>query len=127
MRGNAVKSILIVDDKPEYTKLYRRFLESTGHYRVFTENRGSHVVATVREHRPDLIVMDILMPDMLGCDVAAELREDPALANIKVIFVTAMLQQHEVNKANEPIGGQRIIAKPITRKDLVLAIEQALA
>lgn len=122
-----MQSILIVDDKPEYTKLYRQFLESTGHYRVFVENRGSHVVDTVRQHRPDLIVMDILMPDMLGCDVAAELREDPALAKIKVIFVTAMLKPHEVDKANEPIGGQRIIAKPISRQELVLAIEQALA
>lgn len=121
-----MKTILIVDDKPGVTRLYRQYLESAGGYKVFTENQGSCAVATVRKCHPDLVVMDILMPDMLGCDVAAELREDPALAHIKVIFVTAMLKEHEVEKANGPIGGQRIIAKPINGKDLVSAIEQEL-
>lgn len=122
-----MKTILIVDDKPEFTKLYRLYLESVDGYKVFTENRASRAVEAARKCHPDLIVMDLLMPDMLGCDVAATLRETPALARIKVIFVTAMLQQDEVEKANEPMGGARIIAKPINGKDLISAIEWELA
>ena len=121
-----MNTILVVDDKPAFTTLYKRLIESDGRYAVFTENKGSCAVEAARKYRPDLIILDILMPDMLGSDVAAELRADPALLHTKVIFVTAMLRQNEVQKANESIGGHTIIAKPTSGKELFLAIEQAL-
>ena len=127
MQVKTATKILIVDDKPAMTSLYRRNLESVGGYEVFTENHGSLAIEAARRCRPDLILLDILMPDMLGSEVSAKLREDPALAHIKVVFVTSMLKDHEVEKANESIGGQRIVAKPISAKDLVAVIERELA
>jgi CheY-like chemotaxis protein len=87
---------------------------------------GSRAVETARSCKPDLIILDIMMPDMLGSEVATQLRADPALAHTKVVFVTAMLKEHEEKKASEATGKQRIFAKPITRKDLFSVINQSL-
>jgi CheY-like chemotaxis protein len=121
-----MKKILVVDDKHSVTALYRKIIEADGRYEVITENLGSRAVETARKCRPDLIILDILMPDMLGSEVAAELRADPALADTKVVFVTAMLKESEEKKANEAAGRYRILAKPISRKDLFAVIDQAL-
>jgi two-component system sensor histidine kinase/response regulator len=122
-----MKKILVVDDKQSVTTLYRKLIEQDGRYEVFTENVGSRAVETARQCRPDLILLDILMPDTLGSEVAAEIRADPALADTKVVFVTAMLKASEEKKASQAGGGYRILAKPISRQDLFLAINQALA
>jgi CheY-like chemotaxis protein len=121
-----MKTILVVDDKPSVTALYKMRIEADGRYEVFTENLGSRAVEAARKCRPDLIILDMLMPDMLGSEVAAELREDPALAHTKVVFVTALLKASEEKKANEAAGRYRVIAKPISSKDLFSAIDQAL-
>ena len=121
-----MKTILIVDDKPAVTSLYRRNLELAGGYEVFTENSASCAVETARKCSPDLIIMDILMPDMLGSEVVAKLHEDPALSHIKVIFVTAMLKENEVREASEFNGWHNVVAKPIGGKDLVSLIEHEI-
>jgi CheY-like chemotaxis protein len=122
-----MKKILVVDDKQSVTTLYRRLIEADGRYEVFTENLGSRAVETARQCRPDLILLDILMPDILGSEVAAEIRADPALADTKVVFVTAMLKPSDEKIASATGGSYRILAKPISRKDLFLVINQALA
>jgi CheY-like chemotaxis protein len=121
-----MKKILIVDDKAAVTTLYRKIIEADGRYEVFTENIGGRAVEAARKCRPDLIILDILMPDMLGSEIAAELRADPALAHTKVVFDTALLQRGEEEKASEAVGGYMIIAKPISSKDLLSAIDLAL-
>jgi CheY-like chemotaxis protein len=68
-----------------------------------------------------------MMPGMDGIEVATGLRADPALADTKVVFVTAMLKESEEKKANEAAGGKvHIFAKPINRKDLFSVINQTL-
>ena len=121
-----MKKILVVDDKPSVTALYRKIIAADGRYEVFTENRGSCAVEAARKCHPDLIILDVLMPDMPGIEVATELRADPALADTKVVFVTAMLTVGEEKKANEIAGKCHIFAKPINRKDLFSVINQAL-
>jgi CheY-like chemotaxis protein len=121
-----MKKILVVDDKHSVTTLYRKIIEADGRYEVFTENLGSRAVEAARKCRPDLILLDVLLPDMLGSEVAAELRADPALADTKVVFVTAMLKESEEKKANKAAGKYRIVAKAISRKDLLSVINQAL-
>ena len=121
-----MKKILIVDDKAAVTTLYRKIIEADGRHEVFTENSGGRAVEAARMCRPDLIILDILMPDVLGSEIAAELRADPALAHTKVVFDTALLQRGEEEKACEAVGGYMIIAKPISGKDLLSAIDLAL-
>jgi CheY-like chemotaxis protein len=121
-----MKKVLVVDDKQSVTELYRKIIEADGRYEVFTENLGSCAVEAARSCSPDLVILDVMMPDMLGSEVAAALRADPALAHTKVVLVTAMLNGSEEKDANEATSGQRIFAKPISRKDLFSVINQSL-
>jgi CheY-like chemotaxis protein len=121
-----MKKILVVDDKQSVTELYRKIIEADGRYEVFTENLGSHAVETARSCKPDLVILDVMMPDMLGSEVAAALRADPALAHTKVALVTAMLKGNEEKNANEATGGNRMFGKPISRKDLFSVINKSL-
>ncbi|MDP2825346.1 MAG: response regulator [Sulfuritalea sp.] len=120
-----MKRILVVDDEPAITRLTKLNLESTGDYEVFTETRGSHAVEAARACRPDLILLDIMMPDMLGSDVAEALHADPALRHIKVVFLTVMLKKRKENN-HQDIGGQHFIAKPCSTAELISTIEEVL-
>lgn len=117
-----MKTILVVDDDPAAIALTRRRLESTGTYSVFTETRGSHAVELARNCKPDLILLDILMPDMLGTEVAAAVHEDPALTHIKVVYLTSMLKAGAEQKSGKNI----IIGKPVRTEDLLTIVAQQL-
>ena len=104
-------------------ELTRQRLESAGAYTVFTESRGSHAVETARNCKPDLILLDILMPGMLGSEVAATVREDPALTHIKVVYMTSMLKAGEEQKS----GVDTVIGKPVRTEDLLAIVASELA
>lgn len=117
-----MKRILVVDDDPAIGRLARLGLESSGDYKVFTENIGSRAVASAKQCRPDLILLDIMMPGMDGSEVAAALREDPELNHIKMVFLTSLLRKGERNQSGE----HPVIGKPVTAQELVAIIEQEL-
>ena len=85
------KRILVVDDEPEITFMVKLNLEQTGRYEVRTENLGRRAIEAAREFRPDLILLDVMMPDMLGSEIAEQLQADPKLRAIKFVFLTAMV------------------------------------
>jgi len=118
-----MKRILVVDNEPAETRLVKLRLEATGLYEVFTENRGSFAVAAARKFKPDLILLDILMPDLPGSEVATALHEDPALAHIKVIFLTSMLKEGQEQKS----GANIAIGKPSSSEELLAVVTQAFA
>lgn len=122
MWSNSVKTILVVDNDPATVELTRCRLESTGTYAVFSETRGSHAVEAARNCKPDLILLDILMPDMLGSEVAAAVHEDPALTHIKVVYLTSMLKAGEEQKSGKNI----IIGKPVWTEELLAIVAQEL-
>ena len=68
--------ILVVDDEPSITRLLKLNLEQTGRYEVRVENLGARAYEAAQEFMPDLVLLDIMMPDMDGSDVAASLKED---------------------------------------------------
>ena len=78
------------------------------------------------EFKPDLILLDVMMPGMTGDEIAAKLSEDPALSHIKYIFVTAIVTKEETDSMSANIGGNVFLAKPIKAQELINAIEQAL-
>ena len=73
------KKILLVDDDESITRTLKLFLDRRGGYEVRTENRGSQAVQVARDFRPDLIVLDIVMPDADGGAIAQDLGEDPPI------------------------------------------------
>ncbi len=78
------KRILVVDDEPEFTNLLKLSLESHGYYEVREENDAEHARAAAREFDPDLVVLDIMMPEMDGSEVAAALKEDRVTRDVPV-------------------------------------------
>jgi CheY-like chemotaxis protein len=118
--------ILVVDDEPGLTWMIKLTLEKTGRYEVRTENLGIKAIEAAREFKPDLILLDVLMPGMLGSEIAAQLEQDPDLRAIKVVFLTAVVSKEDVQRAHGQIGGHEFIAKPIGAEDLCRVVEAKL-
>lgn len=120
------KRILMVDDEAALTRMVKLNLERTGNYEVRTENEGAKAIAAAREFKPDLIILDVMMPGMTGDEIAAQLKEDPELSKIKFIFVTAIVTRDEAGQAGSEIGGNVFLAKPIKAEELIGTIEKVL-
>lgn len=121
-----MKKILVVDDEPALTRMIKRSLEQTGRFEVRTENQGSAAVAAAKQFQPDLIFLDVMMPDMQGDEVANAIDEDPALQGTPYVFLTAIVTRDETDATDGEIGGKRFLAKPVKLRDLLGAIDQIL-
>ncbi len=84
--------ILLVDDEESITRTLKLFLDRRGGYEVRTENQGSHAVQAARDFRPDLIVLDIVMPDADGCAIAQDLGEDPELKRVPIVLLIDIIK-----------------------------------
>jgi CheY-like chemotaxis protein len=120
------KRILVVDDETSITRLLKLNLEQTGNYEVRAENSGARALAAALEFKPDLILLDVMMPDVDGGDVAASLRENPGLCNTPVVFLTAVVNKDELGAPEGKIGGEMYIAKPLNVKGVISVIERTL-
>ena len=120
------KRILIVDDEAGLTHLLKLALEKTGQYIVQEENDGTAAWHTAREFKPHMIFLDVVMPRIDGGDVASQIRSDPALSKVPVVFLTAIVSQKEAHKQGNAIGGFPFLAKPVTFDALTKCIEQHL-
>ena len=120
-----MKKIMIVDDESGFTRLMKLTLEKMGGYRVLEVNEGLKAWAKAREFRPDLILLDIVMPKIDGGDVAAQFKADPDLKKVPIVFLTAIVSKKEA-APGDMIGGFPFISKPVSLDALVKCIEQNL-
>lgn len=120
------KKILIVDDEPSLTRMMRLNLEQTGKYEVREENRGSNAIYTARDFKPELIFLDVMMPDMGGDEIAELLDRDPDLNGVKYLFLTAIVTKQETGSGSAEISGKTFLAKPVTRDELLSVVEKYL-
>ena len=118
--------ILIIDDDASITRGVRRNLVATGAYEVRQENHALVAVQSAREFMPDLILLDVMMPEMDGGAVAARLREDPLLKDIPIIFLTAIVSNEETHGSEAYIGDEEFLAKPVDLNILIRVIERRL-
>jgi CheY-like chemotaxis protein len=119
------RRILIIDDEPSFTRMVRLNLEKTGMYEVREENRATGAVNTARDFKPDLILLDVIMPTMDGGDVAAQIQNDRHLKGTPIIFLTATVSQKEAGPAGMlNSGGCLFLAKPVTLEALVKVINE---
>ena len=114
------RRILLVDDDVSITRALALYLTENGNCDVRVENAGSRAVAAAREFRPDLIFMDIVMPDADGAALAAEIQADPILRGTPLVFLTALVSQREAQGGSTQIGGHPFLAKPVD-PEIVLA------
>ncbi len=123
----STKKILIVDDEQSLTRMVKRVLESSGPYQVRIENDSLQAFNAARDFNPDLIILDILMPNMDGGDVATRIRSYKKLENVPIIFISAMVAPEEAsNNGFYESGGELFLAKPVKTEVLVHAVETTL-
>jgi two-component system cell cycle response regulator DivK len=108
----AVKTVLIVEDNELNMKLFNDLLEAHG-YRVLQTREGLSALDIARQHKPDLILMDIQLPEVSGIEVTKWLKEDDELRSIPVVAVTAFAMKGDEQKIREG-GCEAYISKPIS-------------
>ncbi len=115
-----VQSILIVDNEDEAVQLFARMLNGEGRdYTILRASGGVRALELIRSRLPDLVLLDLVMPDMTGFEVLAALKQEPALANVKVIVTSAQ------DPLGEPVISSRLVlsrASGFTSKELLDAI-----
>jgi CheY-like chemotaxis protein len=130
------KRILVIDDEASFTKLVKLNLELTGRYEVIFSNKAKEGIELAKSHRPDLILLDVRMPDMDGAEVAQHLSEDEATQAITIVFLTALaipmaflvslLENETLKKETKQGDGYYFIQKPVTAKELVERLDSVL-
>jgi two-component system phosphate regulon response regulator PhoB len=120
----AVRRILVVDDEPDITALVAYHLAKEG-YRVTTAGTGADALRSAREERPDLVVLDLMLPGHSGFDVLAELRRRDETRDIGVLLLTARKDEPDRIKGLT-LGADDYLAKPFSPKELVLRVTAIL-
>ena len=116
--------ILIADDNPQGVELLEAYLgENDYQFKTAADGEATHRL--VREWRPDLILLDIMMPKISGFEVCKRLRADPATKDIGILMVTALDQPSDVERAVDA-GTDDFLTKPINRAELLLRVRTIL-
>ena len=121
------KRILVVDDEHSVTRLLKLCLEESDRFVVKAENAGKHALAAAREFQPDLILLDVMMPDVDGGMLASQFREDPRFKDVPIVFLTALATPGEVHEHGGLIGGSPFLAKPVDIPDVIACVDKQLA
>ena len=118
------KKILLVDDEESLCRVLKLNLEETGEYEVKTETHGNRAVAVACAFKPDLIILDFVMPDIDGGSLLNLLKAEEVTKNTPVIFLTAIASKDDSEE--NVICGHYILAKPVPFDKLVQSIEEKL-
>jgi len=117
---NTKKSILVVDDHPENLKILGNMLRENNYLPIFAQS-GVKALSAIRKKLPDLILLDVMMPDMNGFKVCQQLKQDPILADIPVIFLTAKVEQADIIRGLE-LGAVDYVTKPFNYRELITRV-----
>jgi CheY-like chemotaxis protein len=113
-----MKKILVIDDEPDIVFLIKLILEKEG-YKVIEANSGREGLEVAKKEKPDLILLDIMMPDMLGWEVSKKIKADKELRKIPVAMLTVKSAAEDKLRSLEEAGADWHIAKPIDREKLL--------
>ena len=120
-----MSNIVVVDDDADILGLLEYKLTAAGH-QVTAEADGEAGLAAIMDVRPDVVVLDWMMPRMSGIEVCLELRKDPSMADIPVLFLTAKAQESDVQRGFAA-GGNDYVIKPFSPRELSSRIDALLA
>ena len=115
--------VLVIDDEVDFCYFVKKNLMHGGLFDVITATNGNDGIALAESELPDIILLDLVMPDMPVEDVAAALKEDPATANIPILYITALATKDDiVDRDENKIGNNYILPKPVRTKKLIETI-----
>jgi CheY-like chemotaxis protein len=112
--------VLVVDDEPNIL-LSLEFLMKKKGYEVFIARNGAEALDLINAHRPDIIVLDIMMPEVDGYEVCTYVKQNPDLSHIRIIFLTAKSKEADVEKGYKA-GADLYMTKPFSTRDLMQRI-----
>ncbi|MBN1991060.1 MAG: response regulator transcription factor [Anaerolineae bacterium] len=116
--------ILVVDDDKQIVRLVRSYLEQAG-YRVLTAYDGETALHAIRREQPDLVVLDLMLPDRNGWEITRIVRREPSLANLPIIMLTARVEDSDKIVGLE-LGADDYIAKPFNPREVVARVRAVL-
>lgn len=120
------KKVLVIDDERGFTKMVKLNLEASGDYEVRIQNNSLDALQTAIEFQPDVILLDVIMPDLEGPDVVYQIKNNDVLKDTPVIFITANITREEVDAQEGYIGGHAFLAKPGSIEELIACIEKQI-
>lgn len=118
--------ILIVDDEIGSTRLLKANLELTGLYQVCVEHRPERAIEAARQFKPHLLLLDVIMPNLSGPQLAFLLQDDPELKAIPIVFLTAAPTSLLPHGADPILQGRPCISKPACMEEILQSLEQIL-
>jgi CheY-like chemotaxis protein len=122
------KRIALIDDENDFCFFVRHMLEKTGRFSVMVANDGDEGLQLLRREKPDLVLLDVMMPKVSGPDVADAILRDDDLRNIPIVFMTALVTVEEVGfRLMKEIGGRNFIAKPVESDKLISCIDRMIS
>ncbi len=119
------KSVLVIEDEPNISEAISFILSRDG-WRVSTHSNGLDAVAAVQSRRPDLVILDVMLPGRSGYDILRELRADADLGRLPVLMLTARGQASDRSLAEE-IGASRFMTKPFSNAEVLEAVNDMIA
>src|SRR3954454_16163110 len=117
-------TVLVVDDNPQNVELLLAFLESLP-VKLVTAVDGVDALEKVKQHNPDLILLDVMMPRMSGFQVCKRLKGDPATKDIQILMVTALNELGDIEQATE-CGTDDFVSKPVNKFELLTRVKSLL-
>ena len=124
MADSSRKKILVVDDESDVADLVAYHLKTKG-FDTETVNDPTQSIGAARSMMPDLVILDVMMPEINGIQICRLLRADPALKHVPVIFLTAKVEENDRVQGLES-GADDYICKPFSTKELVLRVQNIL-
>lgn len=118
-------SVLIVDDEPLTQDLLRMMLEPAG-FRVTCAEHGLEALEKVKDNKPDIMILDVMMPHMDGITVCKKIRSNPETANLPIVMLSGKTHLNAVEEGLEA-GANRYLPKPTSRADLIQNLHDVLA
>ena len=115
-----------MDDDQNICDAVKRGLEQTHNYTVHVATSGAEAVAAACELLPDVILLDLMMPQMTGAECSKRLRDAPLTAHIPVVYLTGLMGKEDVKALDGVIDGERYLAKPVCINEIIEAVERAL-
>ncbi len=117
-------TVMIVEDDPGTAEMFGLMLSEAG-YRTVIVHGGSTAINALRRERPDVLLLDIMMPGVSGLEICRYVRREPALMDLPVVLVTAKSQPDDVQAGMEA-GATLYLIKPVSNRQLLQAVEQML-
>lgn len=118
------RKVLVIDDEEDFCFFVRENLTNSGRFDVVIATNGLRGIELAETEAPDIVLLDMVMPDMGGEEILEKLRENPRTAEIPVMFLTALATRHDTgSEIFKKIGDLYFIAKPVRTRELIRAID----